>query len=90
MEFDASLDLRADLVPDNLTPREAVELVRAAVEALPGAGWISVAWCGHCPPVPWVRVYKPGRGEAMEGGEWDLIEARIKAAAMAAVIAPAG
>jgi hypothetical protein len=64
MDFEASIDLTTDVVP------QAVERVRLAVEQLPGASWISVEWCGQMPsaklPIEWVRVYRRGRGGLME------------------------
>jgi hypothetical protein len=79
MEFDASIDLFADHLPDGLSSKEGVERAREAVEALPGAGWISVEYCGHYQPGEWIRIFRPGRGEIMEGGLWDQLQANVAA-----------
>ncbi len=44
MEFDAIIDLTTDHVPAHVLQSAAAEQVRAAVEHLPGANWISVKW----------------------------------------------
>jgi hypothetical protein len=87
MEFDASIDLVAHQLPEGLPPPEATRRARAAVEALPGAGWISVEWCGHFPVAAagWVRVYWRGRGEVMEGRSWRDLQAVIGAEVAAAL-----
>lgn len=85
MAFDVSIDLVAALIPDGCPPREGVRLAREAVEALPGAGWVSVEWCGDFPPVRWLRLYRPGRAEVMEGGPWDQLRAQVEAAIAKAV-----
>ncbi len=59
--FDASNDLLDDTVPAGMSPPEAVQRVKAAVQALPVAGWTSVDYTGLVPPgLPWLRVYEPG------------------------------
>jgi hypothetical protein len=58
MKFDASIDLVAGHLPEGLPPQEGVRRARGAVEAVPGAGWVSVEWCGHIPAVKWIRLYK--------------------------------
>ena len=50
--FDASLSLTVRHLAGTLhegLPREAVEAVREAVRALPGAAYVDVAWCGNLP-----------------------------------------
>ncbi len=90
MEFDASIDLVASQVPDWLPPEDAVRRVREAVEALPGAGWVSVEWCGNAPHVRWIRLYRPGHGAVMEGPPWDHLQARIEAVVGHAIAANGG
>jgi hypothetical protein len=87
MEFDASIELVADQLPEGLPLPEATRRARVAVETLPGAGWVSVAWCGHFPAVAagWVRVYRRGRGEVMEGRSWRDLQAVIEAEVAAAL-----
>lgn len=85
MEFDASIDLVADHLPEGLPSRDGVQRAREAVEALPGAGWISIEYCGHYPPGEWIRLFRPGRGEVMEGGPWDQLRANVVATIAAAM-----
>ena len=69
--FDASLDL---------DPASGVtaERVRAAVAALPGAGWISVE--PHRGAKLEVRVFAAGSGFEAVGAAWDRIRSEIEAA----------
>jgi hypothetical protein len=85
MEFDASIDLVADHLPKGLSSNEAVQRAREAVEALPGAGWISVEYCGDIPSVRWIRLFQRGRGKVMEGGLWDQLQADVEATIAAAM-----
>jgi hypothetical protein len=80
MDWDCSIDLvSAHLEPGSAAPGDAVERVRAAVERLPGAGWISVAWCGPLPASRWLRVYPRGMSMEPEGDEWTAIRDRVAA-----------
>lgn len=47
MKFDASLDITDAKMPTGFSDSDAaaVERVRAAVAALPGAGWVSAGQC---------------------------------------------
>jgi hypothetical protein len=86
MEFDASIDLTTDHVPAHIPPSAAIERVRAAVERLAGANWISVEWCGSCHAVvDWVRAYKRGESRIMQGETWDTLKVGIKATVAAAL-----
>jgi hypothetical protein len=79
MEWDASIDLvQAHLEAPSADPSQAVEAVRFAVQSLPGAGWVSVAWCGSLPAVRWLQVFRPGSNLEPEGAEWDALECRIE------------
>ena len=80
MEFDVSVDLVAGHLPQGLAPTDAVRRVRAAVEALPGAMWVSVEWCGDAPAIRWLRLYRRGRGEEMKGDPWDRLRNEVKVA----------
>lgn len=74
--FDAAIDLTSDRIPPNMPPEEAIERVRHAVQALHGAGWISVGWCSRSSPDrDWVRVFAIGSGEQRS----DALGAAIKA-----------
>jgi hypothetical protein len=69
--FDASIDLTVHTVPASIPPDAAVQRVRTAVEALDGAAWVSVAWCGDCPPgLPWLRVWAAGDSTPRAGVRW--------------------
>ena len=75
MQFDASIDITEAILPPGCTiPPDAVELVGAAIQALPGASWVSVEVCLGVPAgLPWIAVYRPGRSERLEGGPWDTV-----------------
>ena len=75
----------ADHLPTGLSSREGVQRAREAVETLPGAGWISVEYCGHYPLGEWIRLFRRGRGEVMEGGPWDRLRADVAAAIAEAI-----
>ena len=74
--FDASIDL---------DPASGVtaERVRAAVAALPGAGWISVE--PHQGAKLEVRVFAAGSGFEAVGAAWDRIRSEIEAAIQSAM-----
>ena len=79
-EFDCSVDLtvhHANLA--GLDRDDMVVRVREAVAALPGANWISVAWCGAPPPTaPWLRLYRPGNCHEQAGDGWDELAATVR------------
>lgn len=88
MQFDVSIDLTDWLVPPGADPLAATNRVRSAVERLPGAGWVSVEWCGNTPAdLPWLRLFRPGCAEVVVGGEWDALEQLVTAAVNDAVVA---
>lgn len=61
--FDVCIDLTVHIVPAGISPAVAVARVREAVERVPGAGWISVEWCGDAPAsAPWLRLFRQGNG----------------------------
>ena len=65
LEFDACIDLTGHNTPAGIAGEEAVRRVRAAVEALPGAAWVSVEWCEPSPSsLIWLRLFR--RGDARE------------------------
>lgn len=79
-EFDACIDLTVHNVPAGVPSDVAVSRVRAAVEKLPGAAWISVEWCGEAPESPlWLRLFKAGNGQQQSGGAWDVLADKITA-----------
>ena len=78
--FDACLDLTVRVVPGGTPPKVAVERVRSAVQALPGAAWISVEWCGDAPGESrWLRVFPEGEGAEQWDGTWADLRERITA-----------
>jgi hypothetical protein len=84
--FDASIDLPAAIVPPEMPPGEAVSRVRRAVEALPGAGCVSVDWSGLVPPgLPWLCLFEPGKQVAVTGGAWGSLAGDIQSAAQRAL-----
>ena len=76
--FDACIDLTIHNVPAGISSVVAVARVREAVEKVPGAGWVSVEWCGDAPASGlWLRLFKQGNGQQQSGGEWDLLADQI-------------
>lgn len=72
MKFDASVDITDAMVPPSSGVPDTATLirVRAAVAALPGAGWVSVERCAGTPDgLPWLSVY--GAGSARPLGDKD-------------------
>ncbi len=81
MDWDVSIDLvQAHLEPGTEGPGDAVEAVRAAVERLPGAAWVSVAWCGNLPANRWLRVFRRGSCMPVDGPEWDRVRRDVERA----------
>jgi hypothetical protein len=79
MNWDASIDIgSAHLEPGCPAPGEAVQRVRQAVERMPGAGSISVAWCGAVPAKGWLRVYPRGHYLEPEGPEWECVRRQVQ------------
>ncbi len=78
MEWDASIDrVAAHLAPGIRVPGDAVDRVRAAVESLPGACWVSVEWHDDIPAVRWLRVFWSGNSLEPDGPDWDALRRRI-------------
>ncbi len=79
MSWDASIDIvSAHLEPGCPEPSEAVQRVREAVGRLPGAGSVSVAWCGPIPAKGWLRVYPRGQYLESEGSEWESVRRQVQ------------
>ncbi len=82
MAFDACIDLVG------AAPRSATEPVRRAIEALPGAAWISVAWLGEAmgyrgdladvPADRWIRVWRRGSSREVDGPAWHGLRRSIR------------
>jgi len=85
--FDASIDLGGSHMPAGLDRAEAVAAVRAAVQALPGAGWIDVAFYppGIAVQGPWVRLFRPGGGGGPAGADGDALRGVVEGVALAAI-----
>ena len=81
--FDALVALAPDMLPPGASRAEAVRAVRAAVQAMPGAGWVGVEYHG----VPsglglrWVEVFPPDSGLALKGERWDALRAAVEGVA---------
>jgi hypothetical protein len=81
MDWDACIDLvSAHLEPGTDAHGDAVAAVRAAVQKLPGVGWVSVAWFGDLPAERWLRVFRPGSSMPVEGPEWDRVRRDVERA----------
>lgn len=87
--FDALIALAPDMLPPGVSRADAVRAVRAAVQAMPGAGWIGVEYHG----VPsglglrWVEVFPPDSGLPLKGERWDALRAAVERAARTALVA---
>lgn len=87
--FDALIALAPDMLPPGSSRADAVRAVRAAVQAMPGAGWVGVEYHG----VPsglglrWVEVLPPDSGLPLKGERWDALRATVERAARAALAA---
>ena len=80
LSFDVTIDLTDDIVPPGVRPHQAVHRVRAAVEAMPGAGWVSVDYFGLIPPgLPWIVLYEAGCVLTLEPALTGDLAARIEA-----------
>ena len=65
--------------PDAMSDGEAAERVRAAVMAIQGAQYLSLEICRGVPGNPeWLRLYRPGHGRVMVGGDWDAVAERAR------------
>ena len=67
MPWDASIDLTDQVMLPGVSDATTAAKVRAAVEALHGAGWISVEQCPETPPgLQWVVAYRDGPAAEIE------------------------
>ena len=91
MVFDVSIDItEAVLTSGSPMPPDAAKRVRNAVQALPGAGWVSVEVCDGTPPgLLWLALYRPGGSERLDGGEWDEIARSVEKAVRTTLVAHA-
>ncbi len=79
MNWDASIDIvYAHLEQGCPEPAEAIQRIREAVARLPGAGSVSVAWCGPIPAKGWLRVYPRGQYLESEGSEWESVRRQVQ------------
>ena len=79
LQFDASVDLTEQNIPPGMPPAIAVERAREALEALTGAGWVSVKWCGRAPAeASWTRVYNWGSAEPLPDPVCNAVLALLK------------
>jgi len=88
--FDACIDLTRDRIPEGVDARDAVQWIREAVEAMPGAAWISVMDCGMAPShLPWIRVFSVAGGLQMPTAKLEALTAEIEATVWRALRAAA-
>ena len=89
--FDAIITLNdGHLLTANMSdrPAEAVAVVRRAIEAIPGAGWIDVEAQTYPPSLPaWVIVYPLGRAATPDTPDWHETRRLVEAVAMSALVA---
>jgi hypothetical protein len=88
LEFDASLGLHDHLRDAGIGSDQqaaALEAVRAAVRAMPGAGMIDVEFVGTCSPelrffheAEWVTLYRRWSATPMQGGEWEVLRRQVE------------
>jgi hypothetical protein len=63
--FDAAVELTKHNTPPSMRSLEAIDRVREAVRALPGANNVSVTWCSRPPSAHrWVSVHHNERRAA--------------------------
>ena len=82
--FDTTVDLLAFHLATAGVPEdrheEALEAVRQAIKAMPGANIVDLAYAGHLVPdhgllrERWVTFYKPGSGKPQTGPEWTTLK----------------
>lgn len=81
ISFDATVDIPESFMPPGMRPYEAVYRGREALEAMPGAGWVSVDYAGIIPPeVPWIVLYAAGSAEPLDPLHGLDLAARIESA----------
>jgi hypothetical protein len=84
VEIDACIDLICEDI------RGKVHKVRAPVEMLPDAAWISVEYCPDWPPEAgtrpeaidtgrWITVWARGSSRPVSGPLWDALRERVRA-----------
>ena len=84
--WDASIDLTSAVLQDEPGPLP-IERVRAAVEALEGAAFVSVEDCRGAPAnLRWLTLYEPGDARPRSGGPWDALAIRVEATVRAALV----
>lgn len=78
--LNACIDLTRDYIPEGADARHEVQWVREAVEAMPGAAWISLMDCGMAPShLPWIRVFPVAGGRQMSKAKLEALTTEIEA-----------
>jgi hypothetical protein len=89
VRFDASITLGAHHLGQN-AQAEAVAAARYAVEAMPGAFWVSVDYGGDYPPhLQAVVVYPRGTCRIPATPAWVQLQAKVETVALRAAAAGA-
>ena len=84
--FDVTVDIPDEVVPAGMRPHQAVYRVREAVEAMPGARWVSVDYSGLLPPgIPWIVLYQPDSAIPMDVEQVSALAAMVEATARRAL-----
>ena len=86
LAFDALVDLGTDALLAGVGREAAIAAVVKAVEAVPGAGWISVGLHRQATPVA-AKVFPAGTSDVRDGDAWQSLRSQIEAIALHAVSA---
>jgi hypothetical protein len=77
--FDAEIGLTKQNTPPGMRSAEALDRVKQAIEALPGAGNVSVTWCSRPSPThKWVLVCHQERRRPMAAIVTAMLEEMIE------------
>ena len=85
--FDALIALGPQHLPSGIDRNAAAEAVREAVQAMPGAEWISVERHGMALPagMGWIELHAPGSSVPRVGATWDSLGAEVERVVLAAI-----
>lgn len=85
--FDTLIALGPQHLPPGTDRGAAVDAVREAVQAMPGAEWVSVERHGMALPagMGWIELHAPGSSVRQAGATWDALRAEVERVALAAM-----